>query len=90
MKKNKCYIIAEIGGNFTNFADAKRLINLAKKTGVDAVKLQTYNADTLASKKAKFDMQNTGKISQYELFKKFQINEKLHKKIFSYCSKKKN
>ena len=73
MKKNKCYIIAEIGGNFTNFADAKRLINLAKKTGVDAVKLQTYNADTLASKKAKFDMQNTGKISQYELFKKFQI-----------------
>ena len=89
MKKNRCYIIAEIGGNFTNFADAKKLINLAKKTGVDAVKLQTFNADTLASKKAKFDMKNTGKISQYELFKKFQINEQLHKKIFSYCKKKK-
>ena len=33
-------------------------------------------------------MKNTGKISQYDLFKKYQINEKLHKKIFSYCSKK--
>ena len=31
MKKNKCFIIAEIGGNFTNFLRRKKLINLAKK-----------------------------------------------------------
>ena len=32
MKKNRCYIIAEIGGNFTNFADAKKnVMNNLKK-----------------------------------------------------------
>ena len=62
MKKSRCFIIAEIGGNFTNFKQAKKLIDLAKKAKVDAVKLQTFNADTLAIKKAIFDMKNTGKI----------------------------
>ena len=89
MKKNRCFIIAEIGGNFTNFLQAKKLIDLAIKARVDAVKLQTFNADTLASKKAIFDMKNTGRVSQYDLFKKYEIGEKLHKKIFSYCRSKK-
>ena len=89
MKKNKCFIIAEIGNNFTNFSQAKKLINLAVKAKVDAVKLQTFNADTLSSKHAMFDMKNTGKVSQYNLFKKYQINENLHQKIFIYCKKKK-
>ena len=89
MKKNRCFIIAEIGGNFTNFSQAKKLINLAVKAKVDAVKLQTFKADTLASKQAMFDMKNTGKISQYDLFKKYQINEKLHNSIFKYCKLKK-
>ncbi len=88
MKKSKCFIIAEIGGNFVNFIQAKKLIDLAIKARVDAVKLQTFNADTLASKKAMFDMKNTGKVSQYALFKKYEINEKLHRKIFSYCKSK--
>ncbi|MDA9723196.1 N-acetylneuraminate synthase family protein [Candidatus Pelagibacter sp.] len=87
MKKSRCFIIAEIGGNFTNFKQAKKLIDLAKKAKVDAVKLQTFNADTLASKKAIFDMKNTGKISQYKLFKKLQIDQKLHNRIFQYCRK---
>jgi len=89
MKKNRCFIIAEIGNNFTNFSQAKKLINLAVKAKVDAVKLQTFNADTLSSKHAMFDMKNTGKVSQYNLFKKYQINENLHQKIFIYCKKKK-
>ena len=88
MKNKSCFIIAEIGGNFINFNQAKKLIDLAKKAKVNAVKLQTFNADTLASKKAMFDMKNTGKISQYKLFKKLQIDENLHKKIFKYCNKK--
>jgi len=84
MIDKKCFIIAEIGGNFTNFKQAKKLIDLAKKAKVNAVKLQTFNADTLASKKALFDMKNTGKISQYKLFKKLEIDENLHQKIFNY------
>ena len=89
MKKKKCFIIAEIGGNFINFKQAKKLVNLAVRAKVDAVKLQTFNADTLASRKAIFNMKNTGKISQHKLFKKFQIDEKLHREIFKYCKFKK-
>jgi sialic acid synthase SpsE len=83
----KTYIIAEIGGNFNTFGQAKKLILSAKKCGVDAVKIQTYKADTLASKKAKFNMENTGKVSQYELFKKYQLSNKLHEKIFTFAKK---
>jgi sialic acid synthase SpsE len=86
--KQRCYIIAEIGGNFTTFDQAKILADAAAAAGVDAVKLQTYQADTLSSKKAFFDMENTGVISQHELFRKYEINEVLHKDIFSYIEKK--
>ena len=79
------YIIAEIGGNFTTFDEAKCLVDAAAKCGVDAVKLQTYRAETIASKEAIFDMENTGVVSQYELFKKYEIDEILHKKIFDYA-----
>ena len=59
-KANSCYIIAEIGGNFTTYEQAVKLIDAAVACGVDAVKLQTYRAETVASRKAMFDMENTG------------------------------
>ena len=80
------YIIAEIGGNFIDFDSAKMLIDLAVDTGVDAVKLQTYTADTIASKKAVYDMPNVGNANQHELFKKFEIDIELHKDIWDYCN----
>ncbi len=78
------YIVAEIGGNFITFEEAKILIDSAKDCGVDAVKLQTYRAETVASKKAVFDMENTGRSSQFDLFKKYEIDEKLHRQVFGY------
>ena len=85
-RTDRCYIIAEIGGNFTTLEQAKRLIDEAAGCGVDAVKLQTYRADTLSSKKAVFDMENTGVTSQYELFRKYEISGELHREIFAYAS----
>lgn len=42
------YIIAEISANHNqDFAQALKLVQVAKEAGVDAVKLQTYTADTL-------------------------------------------
>ena len=82
---NKCYVIAEIGGNFTNFTQAKRIIDLARDCGVDAIKLQTYKADTVASKEAIFEMENTGRVSQYELFKKLELSKKDHIDVFRYA-----
>ncbi|MBI5637157.1 MAG: N-acetylneuraminate synthase family protein [Nitrospinae bacterium] len=85
---DRCYIIAEIGGNFTAIDEARRLIDAAAECGVDAVKLQTYRADTLSSTRAIFDMENTGIVSQYEMFQKFEISESLHKKVFDYAESK--
>jgi len=52
---DSCYLIAEIGGNFTTIEQAVRLIDEAAACGVDAVKLQTYRAETLSIRQAMFD-----------------------------------
>lgn len=85
---NPVYMIAEIGGNFEDFPTAVKLIDLAQKVGVNAVKLQHYRADTITSKKAIFDMENTGVASQYELFKKYELSEDLTTEVFAYCQEK--
>jgi N,N'-diacetyllegionaminate synthase len=84
----RCYVIAEIGGNFTTWEEAKRLVDEAGACGVDAVKLQTYQADTLSSRAAVFDMENTGVTSQHALFKKYEIDEALHERVFRYAAQK--
>ncbi|MEW6600109.1 MAG: N-acetylneuraminate synthase family protein [Nitrospirota bacterium] len=82
------FIIAEIGGNFLRFEEAARLIDLAAEAGADAVKLQTYRAETIASRTAVYDMPNTGNANQFELFKKYEIGFALHKEIWDYCREK--
>jgi sialic acid synthase SpsE len=84
-RADRCYVIAEIGGNFTTFEEARGLIDAAVQSGVDAVKLQTYRAETVASRVAVFDMENTGVTSQFELFQKYQIDAQLHRDIFAYA-----
>lgn len=67
------YIIAEAGVNHEGSMDiAKRLIDEAKEGGADAIKFQTYKADTLASKDspAYWDTSKEPINSQYELFSK--------------------
>lgn len=87
-KNGKCYIVAEIGGNFTDLDTAKLLIDQAAECGVDAVKLQTYRANTIASRNTMFDMENTGVVSQVEYFKKFEIDEEMHREVFAYAREK--
>ena len=87
-KTECCYIIAEIGGNFTTLKQGKKLVDAAADCGVDAIKLQTYRADTISSKQAMFEMENTGSVPQYELFKKYEVGERLHKAMFKYIESK--
>lgn len=83
-KLERCYIIGEIGGNFTTYEQAVALIDAARKAGVDCVKLQTFRAETLVSKKVMFDMENIGCIPQYEYFNKYEISRELHEQIIQY------
>lgn len=67
------YVIAEAGVNHENNMDiARRLIDEAAEGGADAIKFQTYKAETLASRNspAYWDTSKEPTKSQYELFKK--------------------
>jgi N-acetylneuraminate synthase len=67
------YLIAEVGVNHEGrLENAKRMIDDAAEGGADAVKFQSYRAETLASKNspAYWDTEKEPTQSQYELFKK--------------------
>ncbi len=81
---NPCYFIAEIGGSFRNFEEAKRLIDSAIEIGVDAVKFQTLEADTITTKDNYFNMDATGKVLQYDVFKTYEITKDTQLKIVKY------
>ena len=75
---NKIYIVAEIGCNHNgDFKLAKRMVDEAKKAGVDAVKFQTFKADQLISKiapKAEYQIKVTGnEESQLEMTRKLEL-----------------
>ena len=73
---NPCFIIAEMSGNHNmDFERAKTMIREVKKAGADAVKLQTYTADTitLRSDKSYFDTATDclwGGMKLYQLYEK--------------------
>ena len=68
------FIIAEIGVNHgCSIKLAKKQILLAKRGGADAIKFQTYKAESLASKYSPsyWDLKKEKTKNQLELFKKF-------------------
>jgi N-acetylneuraminate synthase len=86
--KDRCYIVAEIGGNFTTYEQAKDLIDATAYAGVDAIKLQTFKAETISSKGAMFSMESIGGISQIDYFRKYEIDKEMHKNVFDYAQSK--
>lgn len=67
-------IIAEAGVNHEGSMDtARQLIELAAEGGADAIKFQTYRAETIAARNspAYWDTSKESTTSQFELFKKY-------------------
>lgn len=88
MKTNRCFIIAELSANHGGKLEiALETVKAAKRAGADAIKLQTYTADTITldSKKDIFKInQGThwdGKFL-YDLYKEAFLPWKWHKPIF--------
>ena len=70
---NVPFVIAEAGVNHEGKMElAKRLVDEAAEAGADAIKFQTYKAETLASRDspAYWDTSKEPTTSQYELFRK--------------------
>ena len=89
----KTFIIAEAGVNHNNnITIAKRMVDVAKKSGADAIKFQTFKAEHLACRhapKAKYQIKSTGKESQFEMLKKLELDQKSHKILITHCKKRK-
>jgi len=83
------FFIAEIAGNFTNFDQAKKVINAAIRSGCDCIKFQTYSADTATTRKNYFDMENVGRVPQYELLKLCECSPELQHQVMDYCRSEK-
>lgn len=84
------YIIAEAGVNHNGQIElAKQLIDVAKASGADAVKFQTFKANQLvtqAAKKANYQLKHTeADESQYEMIKKLELGLEEHLLLKKYA-----
>ena len=93
-KIKKVFIIAEAGVNHNGSIElAKKLIDVAVDSGVDAVKFQTFKAINLVSKnaqKAEYQKENMndGDDSQFNMLKKLELDIQTHRELISYCNSK--
>ena len=91
---NKVFIIAEAGVNHNGSIElAKKLISVARSAGADAVKFQTFKAESLVSKyaqKAEYQKQTTDRDeSQFEMIKRLELDINAHKELMAYCEEQK-
>ena len=88
------FLIAEVGINHNgSLKRAFRMIELAKKSGVDAVKFQTFKAEEFISNKKKtytyFSKGKKIKESMYKMFKRYELSDSSWLKIKNKCEKEK-
>lgn len=87
------FIIAEAGVNHNGNLDiAKKMIDEASKTGVDAIKFQTFKTENLVckgAKKAEYQKNNTdNKENQFEMLKRLEFSYEDFKELNEYCKLK--
>ncbi len=92
-ENNPCFIIAEAGVNHNgNIKLAKKLIDIAKDAGVDAVKFQTWITEEIMimdSTMAEYAQRNTKETSQYQMLKNLELSYTEFEELKRYCDEKK-
>lgn len=76
------FVIAELGYNFRTLDEALASVEAAAGAGVDAIKVQTFRAETTVSRHVDFPLEAGGG-NQWEEFKRFEIDEGSHRAIFA-------
>jgi len=91
-KNQPCYIIAEIGSNFDgSLSKAKRLIDLAKKSGADCAKFQSFLTEKLLSRtgfEKNVSFQSKWNKPVWDVYKKAEFPRDWHEELFNYSKKK--
>lgn len=90
--RNKPFIIAEMSGNHNHSLErAMKIVEAAAEVGVDAIKLQTYTADTMTIdvREGEFYIDDPNSLwygnSLYELYQKAYTPWEWHEPIFKRC-----
>jgi sialic acid synthase SpsE len=85
---SSCYVIAEIGSNFNGkISNAKKLIKLAKNSGADAVKFQSFVPEKILSKNGfekKLAFQSKWKRSVWDIYDEAQLPLSWHDELNKY------
>src|SRR4029078_5177375 len=80
-----CYIIAEIGSNHDGSLEkAKKLITLAKKSGADAAKFKSFQANMLVNAFTKLK-DNWVKEPAIDILKALTLPEDWHKELSNHA-----
>jgi len=91
--RDKVFIIAEAGVNHNgNIELAKKLIDVAKEAGADAIKFQTFKAEKVISKYAEmatYQKNNLKKsMKQIEMIRSLELKFRDFIELKEYCDKK--
>ena len=90
---SRVFVIAEAGVNHNGDIEiAKQLIDAASEAGADAVKFQTFQADSLVcrtAKKAEYQLETTDRTeTQYDMLKKLELTPQMHRELIEHCIKR--
>jgi N,N'-diacetyllegionaminate synthase len=90
---SRVFIIAEAGVNHNGSMDmARKLVDAAAEAGADAVKFQTFRAESLVRRdaaKADYQKETTAREeSQFDMIRRLELDEDAHRELMAHCRRR--